>query len=109
MGHARAILAVEDPEARRALARRVEAEKLSVRDVERLAQDWGKVPAATTTTSPAVRSAHVTDLERQLAERLGTRVRIADHEGRGRIAIEYYSAEDLDRLLELIAGAGVAK
>jgi len=108
MGHARAILAVEDAEARRALARRVEAEKLSVREVERLAQDWGKVPTATTTTPPAQRNAHVTDLERQLAERLGTRVRITDRDGRGRIAIEYYSAEDLDRLLSLIAGASVA-
>jgi ParB family chromosome partitioning protein len=104
MGHARAILAVEDAEARRALARRVESEALSVRDVERLAQGWGKTPAGPA-TPPAERSAHVTDLERRLAERLGTRVTIHDHEGRGRIAIEYYSAEDLDRLLELIAGA----
>jgi ParB family chromosome partitioning protein len=107
MGHARAILAVEDPEARRALARRVESEKLSVRDVERLAQSWGK-PATATATPPAERNAHLTDLERQLGERLGTRVTIRDHEGRGRIAIEYYSAEDLDRLLGLIAGAGAS-
>ena len=107
MGHARAILAVGDAEAQRALARRVEAEKLSVRDVERLAQNWGKAPAAAA-LAPAERNAHVVDLERRLEERLGTRVTIRDHEGRGRIAIEYYSAEDLDRLLGLIAGVGSA-
>ena len=105
MGHARAILAVGDAEAQRALARRVEAEKLSVRDVERLAQDWGKKPVEGA-VPVAERSAHLSDLERQLTERLGTRVTIKDHDGRGRIAIEYYSTEDLDRLLGLIAGAG---
>jgi ParB family chromosome partitioning protein len=106
MGHARAILAAVDPEARRALARRVEAEQLSVREVERLAQNWGKAPTSSA-PSPAVRNAHVTDLERQLTERLGTRVSIRDVDGRGRIAIEYYSSEDLDRLLGLILGATV--
>src|SRR5262245_21909654 len=46
MGHARAILAVADPEAQRSLARRVAEEHLSVRDVERLARDWGSAPEA---------------------------------------------------------------
>lgn len=104
MGHARAILAVGDAEAQRALAKRVEVEKLSVREVERLAQDWGKAPAV---GGPPVaeRSAHLSDLERQLTERLGTRVTIKDHDGRGRIAMEYYSTEDLHRLLGLMVGA----
>jgi ParB family chromosome partitioning protein len=102
MGHARALLAVHDAEAQRALARRIEVEKLSVRDVERIARD-----SDTPTVEPVAqeeRSAHVVDLERQLTERLGTRVSLRDKRGRGRIVIDYYSSEDLDRVLGLLLG-----
>lgn len=105
MGHARAILAVTDAEAQRALARRVEAEALSVRDVERLAREWGATPRADD-PAPLVaeRSAHVIEIERRLAERFGTKVTIRDRLGRGRIGIDYYTPEDLERLLELLLG-----
>jgi ParB family chromosome partitioning protein len=105
MGHARAILAVSDAEAQRALARRVETEALSVRDIERLAREWGASPRVTDPAPVATeRSAHVIDIERQLAERLGTKVSIRDRLGHGRISIDYYSADDLERLLETLLG-----
>jgi ParB family chromosome partitioning protein len=105
MGHARAILAVSDAEAQRALARRVETEALSVRDIERLAREWGAEPRPSAPTSAAPeRNAHVIDVERQLTERLGTKVSIRDRLGHGRISIEYYSPDDLERLLETLLG-----
>ena len=102
MGHARALLAVSDAEAQRTLAHRVETEALSVRDVERLAREWS-APAADA-APPAERNAHIVDLERRLSERLGTRVTLRDQRGRGKIVIDYYSAEDLDRVLGLLIG-----
>ena len=103
MGHARALLAVPDPEGQRALARRVEGESLSVRDVERLARGWS-APKAEPAASSVERSAHLLDLEQRLSDRLGTRVAIRDRSGAGRITIDYYSAEDLERILELLIG-----
>src|SRR5205814_290375 len=81
MGHARALLAVSDAEGQRALAARVQKERLSVRDVERLAAK-GAAPVAAPISHVA--SAHIEDLERQLRERLGTRVQVKDRRGKGR-------------------------
>jgi ParB family chromosome partitioning protein len=115
MGHARAILGVEDTEARRALARRAADEQMSVREVERLVRARTAPPVAAATavdavpTDPAMRSAHLDDLERRLAERLGTRVEIRDRGDRGgRLVIDYYSADDLERVLALVMGAETA-
>lgn len=103
MGHARALLAIPDAEAQRALARRVSDETLSVRDVERLARAWSDPPIASGATAPAPeQSAHMQDLERRLTDRLGTRVSVRDQAGSGRITIRYYSAADLDRVIELL-------
>lgn len=107
MGHARALLAVPDAEAQRSLARRVSDEKLSVRDVERLARAWGETPVAPESPAPE-QSAHIQDLERRLTDRLGTRVSLRDQDGSGRITIRYYSAADLDRILELLLASPVA-
>jgi len=98
MGHARALLALTDAERQREIARRVTSETLSVRDVERLTRDSGG-DANASADAPVERSAHVVELERRLAERLGTRVSIRDRLGRGRITIEYYTVDDLDRVL----------
>ncbi len=102
MGHARALLAVSDAERQRALAGRVSVEGLSVRDVERLVQE--EAPASPASTPKAARSTHMEDLERQLRERLGTRVQVQDRGGKGRVVIEYFSAAELDRLLEVLLG-----
>lgn len=102
MGHARALLAVSDAERQRALAGRVSVEGLSVRDVERLVQE--EAPAGPSATPKTARSTHMEDLERQLRERLGTRVQVQDRGGKGRVVIEYFSSAELDRLLEVLLG-----
>lgn len=95
-GHARALLAVESAAAQTALARETIRLGLSVRQLEARIrahlQPKGK--------QRAERDLHVADLEKQLMRSLGTRVRLSARGHRGRIVIEYFSAAELDRLLE---------
>lgn len=100
-GHGRALLAVEDPDQQRQLARRVVDEDLSVRAVEdavrRLPRPDAPVPAPI--ADPAARSASILEFEEQLAEKLATRVQVqVRSKGRGRIVIEFSGLEDLNRL-----------
>jgi len=104
MGHARAILAVPDPRRQVLLAERVVREGLSVRQVERLARSEGKGrggrPKKVASKSPELR-----DLEARLRGALGTKVTVetGKRPGSGRIVIEFYSRDDLDRILEKLA------
>jgi ParB family chromosome partitioning protein len=101
MGHARAILALPNEESQLRLARRVVAERLTVRECERLAQ-----PAAGGKKSPAKR--HKSPDELRLVEglqrRLGTKVELFAGPKRGRLVIHYYSNEQLDNIIRLIEG-----
>lgn len=99
MGHARAILSVESPARQVALAQRVAREGLSVRQVERLAAPHVTPKARrprTTSKSSAAR-----DLEGRLRDALGTKVSVDEgpKAGSGRIVIEFYAQDDLDRIL----------
>jgi ParB family chromosome partitioning protein len=103
MGHARAILGLPTEELQRQVAEKASSQGLSVRQVERLIQrmTMSREPKSVEEVleDPNVKAA-VQELERVL----GTRVRIVQKsELRGRIEIEYYSPEDLDRIYELIA------
>jgi ParB family chromosome partitioning protein len=105
MGHARALLALRDDAAREAACRRIEAEGLSVREVEQMA---GGRTAAGAPESPAiprpekVKTADVKALEDQLRQALGTKVEIRTGRGnrKGRILVEYYSLDDFNRLFK---------
>ncbi len=104
MGHARAILGLPDEDLQRRVAEKAASQGLSVRQVERLVRRMTETrepkPADEIAADPNFRAA-VSELERVL----GTRVRIvARSENRGRIEIEYYSAEDLERIYQLIVG-----
>ncbi len=104
MGHARAILGLPTVELQRQVAEKASSQGLSVRQVERLIQRMteSREPksAEEVLADPNVKSA-IQEMERVL----GTRVRIVPKsDGRGRIEIEYYSAEDLNRVYDLIAG-----
>lgn len=105
-GHARALLAVADPDQQVALARLVAKEGYSVRETEALAATpwWEekaraaeRAPPEAEKLDPNVRAA-VLELERTL----GTRVRIVGGPESGRIEIRYYSAEDLSRIFDWI-------
>jgi ParB family transcriptional regulator, chromosome partitioning protein len=103
-GHARALLGLEDAEARIALARRAAEDGLSVRAVESIVRQAGSTSPSASPSQPAAPSAHFADLEGRLRERLGTRVKIQDRGGRGKLVVEYYSREDFDRILEILEG-----
>lgn len=98
MGHARAILAIEGAQAQTEAARKVVSKGLSVREAEALA---ARKPAAKRAKA-AARDPHIASLEEKLKKSLGTKVKIAHSGKRGRIEIEYYSLEELDRLLDVL-------
>jgi ParB family chromosome partitioning protein len=104
LGHAKALLSVSSPERRRALRDRIVREELSVRRAEEAAQELGaaarparRAPAAAGVVSPDV--AHLLDT---LRSRLKTQVRLRGSASRGRIEIDYFGPEELDRICEII-------
>ena len=104
-GHGRALLALSDPEAQTSLALRIAAEDLSVRQVEEVAKTYGRGEAAG--AAPAVRSRRppdprATEVEEILSEELSTRVRVQIGRRRGKIVVEFGSADDLERLVSRI-------
>lgn len=113
-GHARALLAMPNERAMLETARLIVERGLSVRDVERAAQDARRPesqrPAAAAAASPAPpargpQGAETRRLTEALRRHLQTDVRItADAESRGDISIRFYSTDDLQRLLELVLG-----
>jgi ParB family chromosome partitioning protein len=104
MGHAKAILALPTEDLQRKAAERTVAQGLSVRATERLVQSMNE-PRDAKEDSEVKIDPNVKAAEENLERILGTRVRIiAKNEKRGRIEIEYYSPEELDRLYQTILG-----
>ena len=101
-GHARALLAVEDPELQFQAAQKVFNEKLSVRDVEKLVKNAGKKKPEKKKEDPG-QTAVYESLEEKMKAALGTKVSInRKNEKSGRIEIEYYSMEELERLMDIL-------
>ncbi len=104
MGHARAILGLTTPELQTQVAEKAAAQGFSVRQVERLVKKVNepRVPTENPLQDPNIKAA-VGSLEAAL----GTRVRIVEKsDQRGRIEIEYYSQEELQRIYEWIVSTG---
>ena len=101
-GHARALLAVENPEEQYNLAQRIFDEKLSVRDVEKLVKNLHK-PAKPKKVNDKTMQVIYQDIEEKLKQKLGRKVIVTSKgEGSGKIEIEFYNHEDLDRLLDVL-------
>ncbi|HEU4628741.1 MAG TPA: ParB/RepB/Spo0J family partition protein [Gemmatimonadaceae bacterium] len=108
LGHARAILALGSESAMAELAREVVARGLSVRDVEQRAREASGKPRGDgkETTRRDRRPPEVRRLEDELRRHLQTDVQLTVARGeRGAITIQFYSAEDLERIVELVLGA----
>ena len=102
-GHARAILSIENPEEQYEIAQRIFDEKLSVREVEKLMKNLHKPEKAKKKPDNQTLQVIYQDIEDRLKQRLSTKVTITSKgEGSGKIEIEFYNHEDLDRLLEMI-------
>ncbi|SKA63396.1 chromosome partitioning protein, ParB family [Eubacterium uniforme] len=103
-GHARTLIPVEDSDLQAMLARKIIAEKLSVRDAERLVKNALKPAAEKAKVDTQLESAYLSMVER-LKTIIGTNVNITrNKKGRGKIEIEYYSKDELDRIIDLISG-----
>ncbi len=105
VGHARALLALEDPRLATALAKEAVDLGLSVRDVEDRVRG-GRAPVRRPRLKKGVGQApEVRRIEDALRRRLGTDVRVTLRaKGKGQIHVNFYSNDDLARLLELILG-----
>jgi ParB family chromosome partitioning protein len=109
-GHARALLSLGDAEAQNALALRVAAEDLSVRETEELVRRYleppPETPAKQTKEVTPPSDASLTEVEEILSEQLATRVQIQMNKKRGRVVIEFGSPDDLERIVSEIIGSG---
>lgn len=98
-GHARAIVSAGSKEKQIALAQRAVKEGLSVRQIEKLAKESKN---GRTKAKPREKNADVKRVENDLKEALGTKVTLNQKGKKGKIEIEYYSKDDLERLIELL-------
>jgi ParB family chromosome partitioning protein len=108
-GHARALLALPDPEAQVSLALRAAAEELSVREVEELVRAYSESaskPASRAGKGTAATDPAFGEAEEILSEQLQTRVRIQMGTRRGKIIVEFGSGDDLERIISEIVGSG---
>jgi ParB family chromosome partitioning protein len=105
IGHAKALLAVTSPERRRHLRDRIIEEQLSVRAAEEFARPVPRGPASPD-RARARQDPHVEGVADALRERLQTRVRVKGTAERGRLEIEYFGAEDFDRITGVLLRDG---
>jgi ParB family chromosome partitioning protein len=109
-GHARALLAVSDEREQIRMARLVSERRLSVRETETLVKQL-QSPEIKKPVDPQPDKARLLSIkavEERCTRALGTKVRLKDKKNKGVISIEYYSAEDLDRIIELFESAAQA-
>ena len=101
-GHARALLAISDKDEQYELAQRIIDEKLSVREIEKIIKDKNK-PIKEQKKKKEDLSAIYKGLEEKMKIKLGTKVMInAKDENKGKIEIEYFSKDELDRLTDIL-------
>lgn len=101
-GHARALVSIEDRELQREVAQEILEKNLNVRKVEEVLQQLKKKKEKEQKASPPQPKADpfIQDLEEKLCHHFGTRVRIQEGKNKGKIEIEYYNPEELERITE---------
>lgn len=105
-GHARALLAVEDQNMQYTIAQKIFDEKLNVRDVEKLVKNLNKTPKQRVKETDSAMDAIYNDISEKLKQKLSTKVTVTSKgKGAGKIEIEFYNHEDLERLMELMGRA----
>ena len=101
-GHARALLAIEDPDQQYETAMKVFDEKLSVREIEKLVKQMSKKKKETPKEENKVQEFLFANIEESWKQALGSKVNIKNRNNKGKIEIEYYSKEELDRLVDML-------
>jgi len=102
-GHARALLAIEDKELQEKAAKEIIEKNFNVRDTEKYVKQF-------LSRKQKVKSekyeAEILEIEEKLKEILGTKVKLINKKNKGKILIEYYSNEELERIIELVYSIG---
>ena len=103
MGHARAVLSIEGRAHQIEAVRKIITKGLSVREAEALAKNISLAGTKKPKSHKAQKAPEIASLEDKLIKSLGTKVRV-HHKGKkgGKIEIEYYSLDELDRLLDIL-------
>ena len=101
-GHAKAILSVEDEADRLGFAVYLRDNQVSVREAEALSKKWPIRTSGGSGSKTGIREVEIVNAERELAETLQTKVTINGTSFKGKIQIEYFSLDELERLLERI-------
>lgn len=102
IGHAKALLQIENKRIQLDIARKIVQSGLSVREVEKLSKKLAAMGTASAGAKPP-KDPQIASLEEKLMHSLGTKVRLIHKSNkRGRLEIDYYSLDELDRLLEIL-------
>lgn len=102
-GHGRALLAVENKNLQYKLAQAIIDEDLSVRDTEKLIKDYYKKNQKNDKEKVKdYNDQYVSDIESRLENYFGTKVLLKNGKNKGKIEIEYYSGEDLQRIIDML-------
>ncbi|AUO06436.1 stage 0 sporulation protein J [Paenibacillus jamilae] len=103
MGHARAIVGLKDPDMVKQLASQCIEQQWSVRELEEAVQQLDHKPGETKAKAKArKKDPYIDHMEESLRERFKTTVKIKHNKDKGKIELNYYSQQDLERLLELL-------
>ncbi len=102
-GHARAVISLSEKDQHDAVEKIIK-DNLSVRETEKLADSIINKASRREGKNKKEKEPWVIDMENSLGDLLGTRVQISQGRKKGKIEIEYYSAEELERILEFIRG-----
>jgi ParB family chromosome partitioning protein len=102
-GHARALLALRDPQAQKRLCERILKENLSVRQVEQLTSGTVETPRVGRGARPI--PPHIRELQERLQHALGAKVLIRERKRGGKITIEFSTHDDFDRILAILERA----
>jgi ParB family chromosome partitioning protein len=103
MGHGRALLGLKQKNKMKSVVERIMREQLNVRQLEKLIQQINQnVSRETSKRKPVEKSVFLKESESLLREKLGTNVTIKQTRKKGKIEIEFFSSEDLERILELL-------
>ena len=102
-GHAKVLLGLTDSEKQTEAANIVADKNLNVRQTEELVRRMNKSSLSTTEPSDVTEVDYIAVLERDLTKSLGRKVRLIHGKKKGKIELEYYGNDDLDRLLKLLS------
>lgn len=102
MGHGRALLGLKKKDILPSIVEKIVKEELNVRQLENVIQQLNENVPRETTKKPVKKDVFIKETENVLRDRFGTTVTITQKKKKGKIEIEFFSPEDLNRILELL-------